>query len=55
MVSKGDLEVSSGSIIGLLMLAAAQGTEINLKATGEDAEKAMSAICQLVEDGFYED
>ena len=55
MVSKGDLEVSSGSIMGLLMLAAAQGSEIHLAASGTDAERAMSAVCDLIEGGFDEE
>lgn len=55
LVSRGDIEVSSCSIMGLLMLAAAQGTEIKLSATGVEAEAAMDTICQLVEAGFHED
>ena len=55
LVSRGDIEVSSCSIMGLLMLAAAQGTEITLRATGDDAEVAMDTICRLVEVGFDED
>jgi phosphocarrier protein len=55
LVSRGDIEVSSCSIMGLLMLAAAQGTEITLRATGDEAEVAMNTICQLVEAGFDED
>ncbi len=54
-VSRGELEVSSCSIMGLLMLAAAPGTEISLSATGADASAAMDSLCQLVEDGFHED
>lgn len=54
LVSKGDIEVSACSIMGLLMLAAAPGTEITLNASGEDASQAMDTICQLVEDGFHE-
>lgn len=55
LVSKGDLEVTACSIMGLLMLAAAKGTEIHLNATGDQADAAMTAICTLVEDGFDED
>lgn len=55
LVSKGDLEVSACSIMGLLMLAAAKGTEIHLHATGNQADTAMSAICDMVEGGFDED
>lgn len=54
MVSRGDLEVSSCSIMGLLMLAAAPGTEITLAASGEDAKQAIDIICKLIEDGFHE-
>lgn len=54
LVSRGDIEVSACSIMGLLMLAAAPGTEITLKATGDDARHAMDTICDLVEDGFNE-
>lgn len=55
MVSRGELEVSSCSIMGLLMLAAAPGTEISLSATGSEASAAMDTLCQLVEDGFHEE
>ncbi len=55
LVAKGDLEVSSESIMGLLMLAAAQETEIHLTATGLEAEKAMDVICKLIADGFDEE
>ncbi len=55
MVSKGDLEVSSCSIMGLLMLAAAQGTEVQLEARGADAANAMTALSELIENGFDED
>lgn len=55
LVSKGELEVSACSIMGLLMLAAAKNTEIHLHATGDQAGAAMAALCTLVEDGFDED
>ncbi len=55
LITKGELEVSSCSIMGLLMLAAAQESEIELSATGVEAEKAMAAICKLIADGFDED
>ena len=55
LVSKGELEVSSNSIMGLLMLAAAQETEIHLSATGVEADKAMDVICKLIADGFDEE
>ena len=55
LVSKGDLEVSTNSIMGLLMLAAAQETEVQLCATGTEARKAMDVICKLIADGFDEE
>jgi phosphocarrier protein HPr len=54
-VSKGDLQVSGSSIMGLLMLAAAQGTEVHLETSGADAENAMTALFELIENGFDED
>ena len=44
-MSKGDIEVSGRSIMGLLMLAAAQNTTIHLSATGEEAEQAVESLC----------
>ncbi len=54
-VIKGDTEVSGRSIMGLMMLAAAPGTEIELRARGSDAEAALAAIAELVERKFDED
>jgi phosphocarrier protein HPr len=54
-VSKGDLEVSGRSIMGLMMLAAAKGSCIAVKADGEEAEAAMLAIRDLVGNAFGEE
>jgi phosphocarrier protein len=54
-VSKGDMEVSGRSIMGLMMLAAAKGCHIEVKAEGEEAEAAMSAIRDLVGNAFGEE
>ena len=54
-VSKGDLEVSGRSIMGLMMLAAAKGSSIGVTADGEEAEAAMSAIRDLVGNAFGEE
>ena len=42
------------SIMDLLMLAAHQGSEIEIKATGPDAEAAVDAVAELIADGFGE-
>ena len=54
-VTKDGQSVSGSSIMGLMMLAAATGTEICVQATGDDAVAALDALAQLVADGFDED
>jgi phosphocarrier protein len=54
-VEKDGLEVNGKSIMGILMLAAPQGSRISVTVAGEDAEQAMTAIGQLIDDGFGED
>ena len=54
-VTRGGQSVSGSSIMGLMMLAAGPGTEIQLSATGGDAKAALDAICALIEDRFQED
>ncbi len=53
-VSRDDLAVPATSILGLMMLAAAPGTELELEARGEDAEAAVAALADLVRRGFDE-
>ena len=54
-VAKDGAEVSGLSIMGLMMLAAAPGTQIGVSATGKQAEQAVNAIAALVTAGFDED
>jgi phosphocarrier protein HPr len=44
--------VEASSIMDLLTLGAAQGTELILEAEGLDAEEAVEALVKLVESGF---
>jgi phosphocarrier protein len=46
--------VNGKSIMGVLMLAAAQGTQVHVKAEGENADAAVAAIAALFEKGFDE-
>ena len=46
--------VSSRSIMGLMMLGAGPGAEIELRAEGWDAKEALEALAALVESGFSE-
>jgi phosphocarrier protein len=53
-VSKDGREVSGKSIMGVMMLAAARGSRIDVTAEGEDAEAALDALDELVRDRFGE-
>lgn len=53
-VRKDGEEINGKSIMGLMMLAAAQGTVIDVSAEGEDAEEALEKISELVNSGFGE-
>jgi phosphocarrier protein len=55
LVRRGENVVSGLSIMGLMMLAASPGTEIEIAATGADAEAAVAALEQLVALRFGED
>lgn len=53
-VHKDSVAVNGKSIMGVLMLAAAKGTVITVEADGADAEQAVEALGQLIEDKFGE-
>jgi phosphocarrier protein HPr len=53
-ISRDDLEVNGKSIMGVMMLAAEYGASITLRATGPDAEDALSALSALVASRFGE-
>ena len=54
MVSNGEKEASADSVMGLLMLEAAQGESIHVTCEGGDAEAVMAAVEQLVAARFDE-
>jgi len=53
-VARGEREVDGKSIMGLLLLAAAQGSAIRISADGPDEHDALAALCALVQRGFDE-
>ncbi|HEY6355676.1 MAG TPA: HPr family phosphocarrier protein [Burkholderiaceae bacterium] len=53
-LSRGGRRVNAKSIMGVMMLAAGQGTEIELEAEGADETQAAEAIAALVNDKFGE-
>ena len=54
-VTRGSETVGGNSIMGLMMLSAATGTEITVDVSGKQAEDAMAAIADLVTSGFGEE
>ena len=54
-VARGGTEVSGSSIMGLMMLAAATGSTIQISTAGPDAAKALEALCTLVANKFDEE
>jgi len=55
LVSRDDCRVDGKSILGLLTLAAGQGTRLRLAAEGEDADAAVRHLARLVGDRFGEE
>ena len=55
LVEKDGMEVNGKSIMGILMMAAAQGSRISVTVRGDDADSAMAGIAELIENGFNED
>ena len=52
LVSRDDLEVNGKSIMGVMMLAAEEGSSIKVKAEGADEEDAVKALTELVNGKF---
>ncbi len=52
--SGSDTWVEGKSVMSLMLLAAACGTELELSADGHDAPEALDAICTLINDRFDE-
>lgn len=50
-----DMDVDGKSIMMLMMLAATRGTEIEIVASGDNAEAALESLVDLVRRGFDED
>ncbi len=53
-IEKDGMEINGKSIIGVMTLAAEQGSKLLLKFDGEDEENARQEIVSLVERGFDE-
>ncbi|BEV09374.1 MULTISPECIES: HPr family phosphocarrier protein [unclassified Methylophilus] len=53
-VEKNGRRVNAKSIMGVMMLAAAKGSTIDIEATGPDEDQALAALEALVNDYFGE-
>ncbi|ADE10346.1 HPr family phosphocarrier protein [Sideroxydans lithotrophicus] len=53
-LSRNGRRVNAKSIMGVMMLAAAKGTQINVETSGEQEQLAMNAIVALINDYFGE-
>jgi phosphocarrier protein len=53
-VRKDDMSVCGTSIMGLMVLAAALGSQLEIRASGREAQAALAALVALVERGFDE-
>lgn len=54
-VKHDDMEVIGRSIMGLLMLGATKNAQITVSVTGEDALECLTALEELVQNGFGEE
>jgi len=54
-VVRDGVEVNGKSIMGIMMLAAAKGTQILLKVAGDDENQAFQKLGELIENGFGEE
>jgi phosphocarrier protein HPr len=54
-VSKEGEQINGKSIMGLMMLAAGQGSKLLIKCEGPDAEKAMEELEDLIQKKFNEE
>ncbi len=53
-IDKDGFEINGKSIIGVMTLAAEQGTVLRIRFEGPDAETAAKEVAQLFEEGFGE-
>ncbi len=54
-IQKNGRQVNAKSIMGLLTLAAAHGSQVSVTCKGPDAKEAMDAVRSLFESGFGEE
>ena len=53
-MSRGDRRINAKSIMGVMMLAAGMGTEVEIETNGDREQEAMDALLALIADKFGE-
>jgi phosphocarrier protein len=53
--TKGDLRINGKSIMGVMMLAAEQGSSLLVEVDGPDEQAAIAAILEVIASGFGEE
>lgn len=53
-MARGDRRVNAKSIMGVMMLAAGMGVEVQVETSGEREQEAMEALLALINDKFGE-
>jgi phosphocarrier protein len=53
-MSRNGRRINAKSIMGVMMLAAGLGSEVEIEADGPDESKAIEALAQLINDRFGE-
>jgi phosphocarrier protein len=51
----GERRVNGKSIMGVLTLAATQGSEVRIQADGPDADEAIASVVRLIQNRFNEE
>ena len=54
-IIKDEIKIDAKSIMGILMLAAACGTELKLQTEGSDEEQALEKMVEIFNNGFGEE
>lgn len=55
ILARNETQVNGKSIMGIMMLAAGPGANVELRIDGDDEDQAMKALCKLIASGFGED
>lgn len=54
-LARGDQKINGKSIMGVMMLAAAKGSHLELSVEGEDEQQALDALVELINNRFGEE